>query len=346
MRQRSNGSASPSNAGDHRVVLGERRAQRRRRIAQLADAAADLLGDRIFHAALGVEIRRELGELVEARGRARRDRGGRGQHARRVRGQLHLGELARARRELARERAQLFRQLAARDRADRRPRAGASSGGVRRVGPPNSSSSRSNRSSGRSSVRKRLVGDARELVRLVGDHVREARVVGRPAQQQIVVRHHELRARERGAPAAERTRGLRGALLARAVLRARRDRAAAQIAQRREAREQCARQRADLAVRAQPRARRERGVGELVARVDPELAALREHLLRAPLAQVVRAALDREREQVGIAEHRRGRRDVVRESWSWSTFVRVETITGSRTPPAARSIANGIAAAR
>ena len=80
--------------------------------------------------------------------------------------------------------------------------------------------------------RERLVGDLGELVHLVDDRVLEARVVGRPAQQEVVVRDDEVRLRERGAAPAERTPALPGALLARAELGARGDRAAQQLAQR------------------------------------------------------------------------------------------------------------------
>ena len=54
-----------------------------------------------------------------------------------------------------------------------------------------------------------LVGHGRELVRLVDDRVREARVVGRPAQQQVVVRDHQMGLRERRPAPAEGAAPLR-----------------------------------------------------------------------------------------------------------------------------------------
>ena len=158
-----------------------------------------------------------------------------------------------------------------------------------------------------------LVGHARELVALVGHDVLEGRVVGGPAQQQIVVGHHQLRAAQRRAAPTEGAAALGRALLARTVLGARGHGAAAQVAQRREAPQEAPRQGAHLAVGPQLRTAGQRREGEPVARIEARRVALGQHLLRAAPAQVVGAALDRERAQLGMAEHRRSGGDVLAE---------------------------------
>ena len=142
-----------------------------------------------------------------------------------------------------------------------------------------------------------LVGDGRQLVRFVDDGEREVRIVRRPAQQQVVVRDHQMGLRERRAAPAEGAAPLRRALLARAELGARRHRAAQQVAQRRIAEEHRRRQRPHLAPVPGARAGGERGVGEAILGKNARLAPLGEHLLDPPGADVVRAALHRERAQ-------------------------------------------------
>lgn len=76
-----------------------------------------------------------------------------------------------------------------------------------------------------------LLGDAAELVALVDDDLGEGGIVGRPAQQEVVVRDHELRLREGAAVATEGAALLVATLLARALIRAHGHARAQQLAQ-------------------------------------------------------------------------------------------------------------------
>jgi hypothetical protein len=158
-----------------------------------------------------------------------------------------------------------------------------------------------------------LVRDTAELVCLVRDGMGEGRIIGRPAQQQVVVGHDQVRSGEGGAATPERAGRLRPTLLACALLRARRDGAFSQISQSRVAHEERTGQRTDLAVGPELRARAQHRVRDAVFREQSSVAAFREHLLTATGAHVVRAPLDRHRAQTGISEHRGRRRDVLRE---------------------------------
>ena len=148
---------------------------------------------------------------------------------------------------------------------------------------------------------------------LVGDHVGEARVVRGPAQQQVVVRHHQVRPAERPAAPAEGAVALAGALLPGALLGAEGHRTPAQVAQGREAHQQRAGQGADLAVGSQARTGGEGGEGQPVLGEQSRLATLGEHGLAAALAHVVGAALDGECLEVRVAQHGGRRGDVLLE---------------------------------
>jgi len=156
-----------------------------------------------------------------------------------------------------------------------------------------------------------LVRDSRELVPLVRDDVAEVGVVGRPTQQEIVVRDHEVRLRERLATPTKRAAGGLRAVLATALLRPGRDGLAEQVAQAGVATQQGGGQRADLAVGAGARAAHQHRVGEALFFEDPQLAALGEHGFEPTLAHVVRPALDRHGAQLGMAEEARRRRNVL-----------------------------------
>ena len=158
-----------------------------------------------------------------------------------------------------------------------------------------------------------LLRDAAELVAFVGDDVGEGRVVGRPAQQQVVVRDDEVGLRERAPMAAEGAAPLVATLLARALIRPRRDAPAQQLPQPRPQPVERRGHRADLPRRPDPRARLEQREVPLPIAPQHRIAAVREHRREPSLADVVRAALDRERPQTGMAEETRGGGDVLVE---------------------------------